>query len=148
MYYQIRIADILDALVEAVDAARVQTTDASWQRAINDAYNYLLLRDTVCYEPETHTLVVASATEPGKEYWANGECQCPCYERGNAKCWHRAAARLVRRAVERSGRTPPTPAATWANDAAYAAYGADLEGRQQALAHRIATARIERQRAA
>jgi hypothetical protein len=37
----------------------------------------------------------------GEIYSANGVCQCKAYRRGQP-CWHRAAARLVKRYMEAS----------------------------------------------
>ncbi len=40
-------------------------------------------------------------SESGEIYQANGACQCKAYSKGQP-CWHRAAARLVRRYNEAS----------------------------------------------
>lgn len=97
----IAVADIIDQLVEAVDAARTKAAgNQRWLGAVDRAWDYLLQVDAVSYDHADHALRVESASEPGKVYIANGACGCKAFaEHGNA-CWHRAAARLVRRAVE------------------------------------------------
>jgi hypothetical protein len=98
----VQIAAILDCLCEAVDAARASAAAApSWLRAIDAAYDYLLTADAIEYSHADHALRVPSASEPGRYYTANGDCQCKAHTTGGGICWHRAAARLVRRAVER-----------------------------------------------
>lgn len=95
----IQIASILDQLCEAVDAARLATNDSRWLNAIDTAWGWLLEQDAVVYDAATHALTIESATRPGTFYTANGACQCEAFGKHNA-CWHRAAARLVRRATE------------------------------------------------
>lgn len=96
----ISTSQILDQLCAAVDAARVNAASApAWLRAIDAGYDYLLTADTIEYSRADHALRVESASEPGRYYVANGDCQCPGYANGGV-CWHRAAARLVRRALE------------------------------------------------
>lgn len=46
-----------------------------------------------------YSLLILSPS--GEIYTANGSCQCKAYEKG-FPCWHRAAARLVRRYNETS----------------------------------------------
>lgn len=95
----IQIATILDRLCESVDAARAATNDSRWLNAIDCAWGWLLAQDAVSYDAATHALTIPSATRPGTVYVANGACQCEAFEKHTA-CWHRAAARLVRRATE------------------------------------------------
>lgn len=96
----IQIAAILDSLVEVVDAARAsEGVSASWLSALNTAYGWLLEQDVIMYDHLRHALFVASATTAGKFYISNGDCQCMAFTAGNGTCWHRAAARLVRRAM-------------------------------------------------
>lgn len=103
------VAEILDSLVEAVDTARAAAGDnRPWQRAIDAAWDWLLQQDSISYDAATHALRVESATRPGRVYEANGSCSCEAFAKGGA-CWHRAAARLVRRALEaRDLATPKT----------------------------------------
>lgn len=96
----IRTAAILDALVAAVEYARGSTAPDAWQRAITAAYDYLLQVDTISYDVAAHAIRVESATRSGRAYIANGDCQCEAFTRGAGVCWHRAAARLMRRALE------------------------------------------------
>lgn len=112
----VQIAPLMDALCSAVDAARAKAADDQrWLNALDTAWGWLLQQDAVSYCPTTHALRVTSASEPGKVYEANGACQCRAFAEHSA-CWHRAAARLVRRALEHTTPTPspvalPTPAA-------------------------------------
>jgi hypothetical protein len=95
-----RIADILDFIVEAVDAARVSAAgNQRWLNAIDAGYDDLLQADTIAFDVATHAIRIESASEPGKFYTANGDCQCEAFARG-IPCRHRAAARIVRRALE------------------------------------------------
>lgn len=97
----LRTADILDALCEAVDAARTDAAgNARWLSAIDTAWGWLLGQQVISFDQRAHALRVQSATHPSICYVANGDCQCTAFQKG-AACWHRAAARLVRRALER-----------------------------------------------
>jgi hypothetical protein len=99
-FARITIAPLMDALCEAKDAAVEKAAgNARWLTAIDTAWGWLLTQDVVSFDIHTHALRVESASEPGKVYEANGACQCPAFEKHTA-CWHRAAARLVRRALE------------------------------------------------
>lgn len=99
-FQTIATAEILDALVAAVEYARGSTAPLTWQRAIDAAYDYLLQVDTISYDVAAHAIRVESATTAGTFYEANGDCQCRAFTHGKGVCWHRAAARLVRRALE------------------------------------------------
>lgn len=94
------IAEILDDLIDAADVAETRAADTTWLKAVKDGYNWLLMQDVIEYIPAAHELHVPSATTPGLIYKANGACQCEAFAYGGA-CWHRACARLVRRALER-----------------------------------------------
>ena len=95
----IRTADLLDSLVAAVDAARIAAgDDQRWQNAITSAWDYILQTETLDYDANTHALKVASASGNGS-YIANGACSCRAAEL-DKPCWHRAAARIVTRALE------------------------------------------------
>lgn len=94
-----RIADILDFLVGAVDAARVAAAgNRRWLNAIDNGYDDLLQAEAVEFDTVARALRVESST-PGHFYIANGDCQCTAFRRGEP-CRHRAAARLIRRALE------------------------------------------------
>jgi hypothetical protein len=98
---QIAISTILDNLSDVVvpDARDATSGDSRWLNAIDSAYDWLLWQDSVTYDAATHALTVQSATHPSVLYVANGKCQCRASANGEA-CWHRAAARLVRRSLE------------------------------------------------
>jgi len=95
-------SDLIDYLVDAVDGARAMAGDDSrWQNAITAAYDWLLQEQAILFDTDTHALHVASPS--GRSYRANGACQCKAYEL-HAACWHRAAARLVRRCLDTRSR--------------------------------------------
>jgi hypothetical protein len=94
-------AALLDDLCQAVDLAREMAAgNTPWLNAIDKAWGYLLGQDTIAYDLSAHAIRVESATEPGRFYTANGECACEAFTRGAGVCWHRACARIVRRALE------------------------------------------------
>lgn len=99
---QLIIADILDQLVVAIEVARINAAgNARWLNALEVGYNWLVQQDTITYDADTHELTVPSASSEGRTYRSNGACQCQAFESHQA-CWHRAACRLVRRALELS----------------------------------------------
>jgi hypothetical protein len=90
---------LLDALCIAADNARLATTDQRWLNAIASAFNWLLEVDSFEYCATTHTLKIESLDVPGRFYEANGRCTCAAAAH-NKPCVHRAAARLIHRALE------------------------------------------------
>jgi len=87
----IRIDSILDALVDAYDAASLKTSDdPAWHTAVLNGFNALLELDEVQYCRATHTLRIESLSRPGRFYEANGKCQCEAASYGDP-CLHRAA---------------------------------------------------------
>lgn len=102
--------DLIDHLCDAVDNARAATNDSRWLNAIDRAWEALLTSETIRWDAATHALFIQSATHPAKLYRANGTCECAAFIAGRP-CYHRAAARLVRRALELRDATPPMPAA-------------------------------------
>lgn len=107
---KIVVATIEAEIKEAARVAVEKVADQPrWARAIAKAEKWLLSRPGVQYHPETHTLAV-QGPEYRAIYLANGVCQCQAFKQGNP-CYHRAAARLVTRALELAeGATPPAPA--------------------------------------
>lgn len=104
MYTLIPVSEILDALCEAVDAARVAAADNSdWLKAIDRGWDLILTQDALSYDPAAHSLYIESGSRPGTFYEANGVCGCEAFAFNGGVCPHRAAARLVRRALERYG---------------------------------------------
>ena len=90
------VADILDSLVIAVDAARQAAAGNSrWLNAINAGFDHLLQAEVI--EVGDHNALIYRS-ESGQTYHANGTCQCAAFASGNP-CKHRAAARLVQNAV-------------------------------------------------
>lgn len=98
-----QIAAILDGLVEAVEAARTAAQgQPRWLNAIDAAYDHLLQVETVTIDAHGS---LTYHSESGQTYKANGTCQCVAFQNGQP-CKHRAAARLVRRALERRTLAP------------------------------------------
>jgi hypothetical protein len=79
---------------EAFDRAQ---GNPRWQRAIARARQEIGSNPYLHFDGEA-LLILSPSNEI---YRANGVCQCKAFERG-IPCWHRAAARLVQRYVERS----------------------------------------------
>ena len=99
-FARITIAPLMDALCEAKDAAVEKAAgNQRWLNAIDAAWGWLLSQDAVFFDTTAHALRMPSTSEPGRFYTANGACQCKAFDAHTA-CRHRAAARLVRRALE------------------------------------------------
>lgn len=95
------VAPLLDFLCEARDAAAQAAADhPAWLRALDFAWGFILEAEALEYDAEAAALRVPSATRAGRAYVANGACACEAFTKGAGVCWHRAAARLVRRALE------------------------------------------------
>ena len=94
------VATLTDAICEALDTAREKAAgNLRWMTALDSAANWLLQQEELAWDGEAHALHVPSASTPGIVYIANGACQCEAFSKHNA-CWHRAAARLVKRAID------------------------------------------------
>jgi len=101
VFTTLKVADILDGIVAAVDAARLAAVgNRAWLAAIDTAYGFLLQQEEISFDYVALAINVESATEPGKAYIANGECQCSAFTKGAGICWHRAAGRICVRALE------------------------------------------------
>ncbi len=81
------------AVVNVCKAKAAAKGETSWVRAIEKAAEQV--HDNPYISETENGLLVLSATG-GEIYHANGKCQCKAYARGMA-CWHRAAAKLVKR---------------------------------------------------
>lgn len=66
-----------------------------WQNAIEKAIAQLESNPYMHFDGDALLMLSPS----GEIYRANGACQCKAYESGQP-CWHRAAARLVKRCNE------------------------------------------------
>ena len=98
-YQTITIGRLADEIIDAYETALTAVTgQARWTNAVEVGADWLYQQDEVSYDAETHTLIVNSPS--GATYTANGSCQCQAFAAGQP-CWHRAAARVLRRAVER-----------------------------------------------
>ncbi len=87
------VAESLTKVATAKDAAR-------WTNAIAKATVQLETNPFMTYDQTSHSLLVLSETS-GEIYTANGTCQCKAFAAGQP-CWHRAAARIVTRYIERA----------------------------------------------
>lgn len=93
--------ELFDASTEAFD--RVQASSEPewkkkrWTNAIARAWKEL--QSNPYLEWQDNALLILS--ESNEIYKSNGTCQCRAFELGYP-CWHRAAARIVQRALETS----------------------------------------------
>ena len=88
----------IDALVAARASAIGKVgSDSPWGRAIEKAYNWLMEAGEVLIDDEG--LVLIPSGSQNIFYAVNGSCSCTAYQNG-IPCWHRAAARLVKRVKE------------------------------------------------
>jgi hypothetical protein len=74
-----------------------KTSNLRWQMAITKAK--VELESNPYMHLDGDALLILSPS--GEIYSANGACQCKAYT-NNQPCWHRAAARLVKRYMEQS----------------------------------------------
>jgi|GEM_PF-5803534 len=112
-YTQINLSTLnIDTLVEAVDAARAavarklslgkltEKQATHWQKAISQAYDYLLTSDDTILVGSDGSAFIPSASETNVFHHANGTCSCKGFTY-HKHCWHQAAARLIKRYRER-----------------------------------------------
>ncbi len=81
----------------AQDAFNRVSGNRRWETAIAKAKAELESNPYMHFDGQS--LLILSPS--GEIYSANGTCQCKAY-RKNQPCWHRAAARLVKRYAETS----------------------------------------------
>jgi hypothetical protein len=112
-YTQIDLSTLnIDTLVEAVDTARAavarkqadgdltEQQATHWQKAISQAYDYLLTSDDTILVGSDGSAFIPSASETNTFHHANGTCSCKGFTY-HGHCWHQAAARLIKRYRER-----------------------------------------------
>lgn len=112
-YLQTNLSTLdIDTLVEAVDTARAavarkqaagdltEKQATHWQKAISQAYDYLLTSDDTILVGSDGSAFIPSASEDGVFHHANGTCSCKGFTY-HGHCWHQAAARLIKRYRER-----------------------------------------------
>ena len=93
-------------LTQVVNSAkRSAATDQRWLNAIARAAEELESNPYIARQDD-HLLI---GSPSGQIYEANGACQCTAYLVGQP-CWHRAAARLVKRHDEAQQRQQARPA--------------------------------------
>lgn len=84
----------IPVLTQVVDQAMQDAADhPRWLNAINRAV-VELLSNPYLHRQDDHLLIASSSST--NIYSANGVCQCEAFQHSKP-CWHRAAARLVRR---------------------------------------------------
>jgi hypothetical protein len=103
-FTRITKSDLGDFLFQALDTAEAKVNasgDTRWVNAFAAAADYLHAASSVAFDAEHNALLVESASGNG-HYIANGACQCAAYVKSAEPkaCWHRAAARIVARALE------------------------------------------------
>ncbi|MET0466892.1 MAG: hypothetical protein ABW007_27270 [Chitinophagaceae bacterium] len=72
--------------------------DRRWETAIVKAKQQIESNPFMHFDG--HALLILS--DSNEIYSANGTCQCKAYRNGRRPCWHRAAARLIKRYAEAS----------------------------------------------
>ena len=88
-----------EVVAESLTRAAASMNAKRWVGAITRATNELETNPYMTYERDSHSLLILSG-QSGEIYLANGTCQCAAYK-NKQPCWHRAAARLVTRCVEK-----------------------------------------------
>lgn len=74
-----------------------------WHTATDKAYSWLVEQDELIYDQARWELTMVSP-DSGETYTANGACGCTAFAKHQA-CYHRSAARLVRRSLEAKGHS-------------------------------------------
>lgn len=83
-----------DKMNEVIQRAFDQVSgDRRWETAIARAKQQIESNPFMHFDG--HALLILS--DSNEIYSANGTCQCKAYVNGHKPCWHRAAARLVKR---------------------------------------------------
>ncbi|MDQ3686871.1 MAG: SWIM zinc finger family protein [Acidobacteriota bacterium] len=86
-----------DKLNEVAQEAFDRTSNLRWQTAIAKAKSQIESNPYMHFDGDA-LLILSDSNEI---YKADGTCSCKAYRNGQP-CWHRAAARLVKRYMERS----------------------------------------------
>jgi hypothetical protein len=97
----IQVAEIIET-VTAVAATALANPDAvRWHNAIRKGRDWLKKQETIRWSARDTALFFPSS-RGGIVYYSNGVCQCEAYTLTEKPkpCYHRAAAHLVRRALE------------------------------------------------
>lgn len=95
----------LEKLTAIVEAAKAKTSDSRWIRAIDKAFEQLTTNPYIDLDKEHEGGLIILGTR-GNIYSSNGVCQCESFTYGQKPCWHRAAARLVKRYQEAEQSAP------------------------------------------
>ena len=91
---------LAEVAAESIAKINPEAKDAKrWINAIAKATVEMENNPFMTFEPETHSLLILS-DRSGQIYTANGTCQCTAFNQGYP-CYHRAAARLIMRYVEK-----------------------------------------------
>ncbi len=90
--------------IAAESINKIQDTNAPngkrWINAIAKAVAEIENNPYMTYSQDSHSLLILSE-QSGEVYTANGTCGCKAFANG-FPCWHRAAARIVTRYIERA----------------------------------------------
>lgn len=91
---------LAEVAAESISKINPEAKDGKrWINAIAKAVAEIENNPFMTFEPETHSLLILSERS-GQIYTANGTCQCAAFNKG-FPCYHRAAARLVMRYIEK-----------------------------------------------
>lgn len=93
---------VSDAIESAVTNCATDALATRWTNAINRAVTEIETNPFLSFDETHKSLLICSPSN--KIYSANGVCQCKAFELGQP-CWHRAAARIVRRYLEAEAQT-------------------------------------------
>lgn len=92
---------LAEVAAESIAKIKPEAKDAKrWINAIAKATVEIVNNPFMTFEAETHSLLILS-DKSGQIYTANGTCQCAAFNQGYP-CYHRAAARLITRYVEKT----------------------------------------------
>lgn len=98
---QIPVESLEQATQDAFNKAQalVNNNDSRrWQNAISRARRELITSPNPYMDWTGEELLILSP-ESNEIYAANGTCQCKAYTTAKYPCWHRAASRIVQRAL-------------------------------------------------
>lgn len=93
---------LAQVVAEAITKAQAASGQVSrrWMNAIARATHELEANPFMTWQFDSQSLTILSP-QSGEVYEANGVCQCRAFVRSQP-CWHRAAARLVMRYLEKA----------------------------------------------
>lgn len=90
---------LAEVVAESLQKVSTAPNAKRWTNAIAKATVQLENNPFMTFNLDSHSLLILSE-QSGEIYTANGTCQCKAFEQGQP-CWHRAAARIVTRYLEK-----------------------------------------------